>query len=126
MPVKQLLAVDDEQDIVMLIKILLQKDGYAVDTATSAFDALELISSKDYALLITDLMMPGMDGFQLIKKVRQHYKKVIPALVVTAIKDPRLKLDADGLQDADILEKPFVRRTLAAAVRKLIGEPDSV
>ncbi len=125
MPVKRLLVVDDEKDIVTLLQLLLEREGYQVDIATSAYDALERANDHRYEMLVTDLMMPGMDGFQLIKKLRQHYATNPPVLVVTAIKDPRPKLDAVGLHDADILEKPFVRKTLVAAIKKLIGEPNS-
>jgi len=125
MPVKRLLVVDDEKDIVTLLQLLLEREGYIVDIATSAYDALERAHDHRYEMLVTDLMMPGMDGFQLIKKLRQYYATNIPVLVVTAIKDPRPKLDAVGLHDADILEKPFVRKTLVAAIKKLVGEPNS-
>ena len=66
-----ILVVDDEPKICSFIEVLLRREGYRVDSALSADQAIEKVKQTEYQLVITDLKMPGMDGFQLVKQLRE-------------------------------------------------------
>ena len=69
---KKLLVVDDEQDIVDLISYNLKKEGYTVLTATNGTSALEIAKQELPDLIILDIMMPGLDGFEVCRMFRQY------------------------------------------------------
>ena len=86
----RVLVVDDEPRICRLILDVLVQEGYMVEVSFSGADALQLISKYNYHLLITDLEMPGIDGLELIKKVKkrvicQNKPKSILSLIVLPI-----------------------------------------
>ena len=66
-----LLVVDDERDIVELISRFAEHEGYTVDSAGNGAEAVALCRKNDYDLIILDIMMPGMDGFTVCKKIRE-------------------------------------------------------
>ena len=84
MPRSKILVVDGEPDLVLLLRGWLQEEGYEVSTATDAQHGLQLFSQQHPVLTITDLLMPGMDGFQLISRFREMSDAHV--LVLTALK----------------------------------------
>jgi two-component system KDP operon response regulator KdpE len=112
------MVVDDEPAIVRLVRAKLQADGYAVITAARGEEALELLDDERPDLVVLDLMMPGMDGFETLRRIREIGQ--IPVIMLTARAG-----DADkvrGLQGGadDYLTKPFNPDELSARVAAIL------
>ena len=104
---KSILIVDDENDILSSMQILLEGEGYFVLTAFSGEDALEKIGHHHIDLVITDVRMPGMDGFKLIEEI----KKRTPDTKIMVMTGHANVIDAKALSfrlgASDFLSKPF-------------------
>ncbi|HUP49905.1 MAG TPA: response regulator [Thermoanaerobaculia bacterium] len=118
----KILIADDDPALRSLLRLVAQRAGFAVDLASNGHEAIEKIAANDYIIAVVDLMMPKMNGYELVDRIAKL--KVRPAvLVVTAMTDtflPRL----DGNIVHSIIRKPFdidmvtaVLTELAAAVR---------
>ena len=79
---KRILLVEDEKEISLMVKNYLTKEGYIVDTAFNGEEGLFQFRQKDYSLVILDIMMPKMDGIELIKRIRE--KSNVPAIILSA------------------------------------------
>jgi two-component system, OmpR family, KDP operon response regulator KdpE len=115
---QRILVVDDEPAIVRLVRATLQVDGYAVLAADRGEQALPLLENERPDLVILDLMMPGMDGFETLRRIRSRSK--VPVIMLTARAG-----DADtlkGLQGGadDYVTKPFNPDELAARVAAVL------
>ena len=115
---QRILVVDDEPAIVRLLRATLQVDGYAVVAADRGEQALPLLENERPDLVILDLMMPGMDGFETLRRIRARSK--VPVIMLTARAS-----DADtlkGLQGGadDYVTKPFNPDELAARVTAVL------
>jgi DNA-binding response OmpR family regulator len=115
---QRILVVDDEPAIVRLVRATLQVDGYAVVAANRGEQALPLLEDERPDLVILDLMMPGMDGFETLRRIRSQSK--VPVIMLTARAS-----DADtlkGLQGGadDYVTKPFNPDELAARVAAVL------
>ncbi len=114
-----LLAVDDEKDIVELISRFAEHEGHTVDTAGSGEEALRLCQKNDYDLVILDIMMPGMDGFTVCKKLREE--KRTPVIMLSALGAEYDKLMGFELGIDDYVVKPFSPRELMARVKAVLA-----
>ena len=122
---KKILAVDDEKHIVRLVEVNLQRAGYEVITAYDGREALEKVKSESPDLIVLDVMMPYMDGFEVLRtlKADETYKD-IPVIMLTA-----------KAQDADVfrgwqsgvdcyLTKPFNPMELLTFVKRIFDSQD--
>ncbi|HOQ75537.1 MAG TPA: response regulator transcription factor [Thermoclostridium sp.] len=109
-----ILVADDESDIRNLVKISLEENGYTVLTAQDGKEAWDILSTHDISLAILDVMMPVMDGFNLLRKIRQH--STIPVIFLTARTDDMDKVLGLGLGADDYIAKPFSVAELVARV----------
>lgn len=115
---EKILVVDDEKDILELIDYNLTKNGYRVKTAASGEDALELIRENDYDLIILDLMLPGVDGFDLCKIIKSDKQRGnIPIIMVTAKAEEADKVAGLEIGADHYVTKPFSPRELLAIVK---------
>ncbi|HJY64178.1 MAG TPA: response regulator transcription factor [Ignavibacteria bacterium] len=115
---EKILVVDDEKDILELIDYNLTKNGYRVKTVTTGEDALELIKENDYDLIILDLMLPGVDGFDICKIIKADKQKAsIPIVMVTAKSDEADKVAGLEIGADHYVTKPFSPRELLAIVK---------
>jgi len=118
---ENILVVDDEEDILELITYNLSREGYRVDPTTSGEEALERVFAKLPDLVILDLMLPGIDGLEVCRRLRADFKsKHVPIMMLTAKGEESdivtgLELGAD-----DYMVKPFSPRVLLARVRNLL------
>ncbi|MGD8498924.1 MAG: response regulator transcription factor [Chromatiales bacterium] len=115
-----LLLVEDHQDIAEMIYGFLERRGYSVDYAGDGVTGLHLAVANDYDLIVLDLMLPGMDGIDLCRKLRSEARKSTPLLMLTArdtLQDKVAGLDAGA---DDYLIKPFAIQELEARVRALL------
>jgi DNA-binding response OmpR family regulator len=118
MPRSKILVVDDEPDLVLLLKGWLQEEGYEVYTATDAQHGLQLFFQHHPVLTITDLLMPGMDGFQLISRFREMSDAHV--LVLTALEGEENLIRGLGLGADGYLVKPVSKRVFLARVRAIL------
>lgn len=100
-----ILIADDEKDIRNLIKISLEENGYTVLTAQNGKEAWDILCTQNVHLAILDVMMPVMDGFNLLRKIREH--STIPVIFLTARTDDIDKVLGLGLGADDYMAKPF-------------------
>jgi two-component system KDP operon response regulator KdpE len=113
-----ILVVDDEPPIVRLVRAKLTADGYAVITASGGEEALRILDDERPDLIVLDLMMPGMDGFETLRRVRQASQTPVIMLTARASDADKLK----GLQTGadDYMTKPFNPDELAARVAAVL------
>jgi two-component system, OmpR family, response regulator len=102
----RILVVDDEAAIRALVAKIIQRAGYDVDTARDGAEAIEKLSEKRYAVMVLDLMMPNIDGFGLIRHLREH-GGARPAIIVVSAGDAATFRQLDGALVHSILRKPF-------------------
>jgi signal transduction histidine kinase len=113
----RVLLVEDNNDIRDYVRRLLTAD-YVVDLASNGLEALQMVSRHQYSVVITDVMMPGMDGFGLLHKLRDDPPtRDLPVILVSARADPESTLEALALGADDYLVKPFSGPELLARVR---------
>ena len=105
-PASRILVVDDEPRICRLLTELLTREGYAVDSALSAEEALGMLKDGDYEMLISDLRMPGMDGFELIETIKKDHPDVA-AIMITAYATVETAVQALRHGADDYVTKPF-------------------
>jgi DNA-binding response OmpR family regulator len=101
-----ILVVDDEEMLRKLLFKILDKEGYNVLLASSGREALDILSRERVDLIVTDVKMPEMDGFELLKKVKEKYPR-IGVIVMTAFGDAYTVRDALLLGADEYITKPF-------------------
>ena len=114
----KVLVVDDEPELVQLLKDWLEEDGFEVFAATESSQGLRLFFQNHPDLTIADLRMPGMDGFQLITRIREMSDAHV--LVLTALESEEYMIRGLDLGADDFLVKPVSRRALLARIRALL------
>lgn len=118
-----ILVVDDEPPIVRLVKAKLRVDGYEVVTASDGNEALQVLQQESPDLVVLDVMMPEMDGFETLRRIRQN--STVPVVMLTARGSDMDKLK--GLQSGadDYITKPFnpdeLEARIAAILRRTLG-----
>jgi two-component system, NtrC family, response regulator PilR len=89
----KVLIVDDEESMLQYLSILLRKDGYKVDTASSGIEALQKMEKSPFDVVLTDIQMPGLDGIQLLKGIKA-IDSTTPVIMITAYADEQTAIDA--------------------------------
>jgi|tagenome__1003787_1003787.scaffolds.fasta_scaffold20985475_3 two-component system response regulator ResD len=115
---KKILIVDDEFEMRQLLKIYLRKDNYQVDEAENGQGAYEKMKKNDYDLMILDVMMPIMDGWQTIEQVRKNSD--IPIIMLTAKGTTQDKVTGFSTGADDYLVKPFDEEELLVRIKALL------
>ena len=113
---KRVLVVDDEQNIVDILRFNLEREGYEVITAQDGVQGLAMARSSDPDLILLDVMMPEMDGFQVCREIRQE-DKLTPIIMLTAREEEADRVMGLELGADDYVSKPFSVRELMARVR---------
>lgn len=117
---KRILVVDDEQDLCEILSFNIQIEGYYVDTANSAEEALEM-DIASYDLLLLDVMMGGMSGFQLAKKLKENPMTAhVPIIFLTARDTENDTLTGFNLGADDYISKPFSIREVMVRIRAVL------
>jgi DNA-binding response OmpR family regulator len=118
---KKILAVDDDHDIVDVIKIILEDEGYEVSTLTNGRNILDIISLIRPDLILLDVMLGGMDGREICKSIKDHpIFKYIPVVMISASHNLQSVLKLPGSPN-DFLSKPFDIDHLVNKVRTQLG-----
>ena len=110
-----ILVVDDDRDIVATLKIQLEKEGFEVFCAYDGQEALDFLGREEIHLILLDIMMPRMDGFSAIMKIREN--KNIPILVMSAKTEETDKILGLSIGADDYITKPFHYKEVVARIR---------
>lgn len=123
----QILVVDDDPENQLLIRVILQREGYRVDVQDSGADGLAALQRERFDLVVLDVMMPDMNGFEVYRRLQADVKtRGIPVIMLTAMAQRKDYEQAAQLGVKDYITKPFepddliarVRAALAATVRE--------
>ena len=118
-----ILVVDDEANILDLARLYLEREGYRVDEAMDGQQALDKIESLEPALVILDIMLPEVDGFDVCRRVRANSD--VPIIMLTARDDDVDKIVGLELGADDYMTKPFNPRELVARVKAILRRAES-
>ena len=120
MPKQLILAIDDEKDILNLLQYNLEKEGYQVLTASTGESGLEIAKSKKPAVILLDLMLPGMDGMEVCKILKGTKEtKNIPIIMLTAKSAEIDQVVGLELGASDYIAKPFSVKVLLARIKNI-------
>jgi CheY-like chemotaxis protein len=117
---KRLLIVDDVEDNLFLLEAILTEEGYEVDSAKNGKEALAKIEASPPDLVLLDAMMPGMDGYEVTRRIRQNKKiPFIPVLLITAYENANIPQGLD-LGANDFIRKPIDYEELMARIKAFL------
>jgi two-component system, OmpR family, response regulator ResD len=114
----KILIADDEEQMLMLLSSYLEKEGYMIYTAHDGNGVLDLWNKETFDLLILDIMMPGLDGFTVCKKIREVSK--VPIIMLTAKGEELDRVNGLKIGADDYIVKPFSPKELVARVEALL------
>jgi len=114
----KILAVDDELNILELVRLYAEREGFTVETVSSGKKALSALHRFKPDLIVLDLMLPDIDGFEICRTIRAKSK--VPILMLTARKEDTEKIVGLELGADDYLTKPFNPRELIARIRAVL------
>lgn len=123
MPVK-LLVIDDDSAVTDLLSLLLKSNGFEVSATNNSAEGLGLIRDTSPDVVILDLMMPEMDGWQICKAVREFSQ--VPIIILSALNDPSMIASVLDAGADDYLTKPTPSRVLIAHINRLINRTGSL
>ncbi|MCM3769628.1 MULTISPECIES: response regulator transcription factor [Priestia] len=115
---QRLLLVDDEDRIRRLLKMYLEKEGYIIEEAADGHEAIEKALHINYDLIVLDLMMPGIDGIEVCKQIRE--KKATPIIMLTAKGEEVNRVQGFEVGTDDYIVKPFSPREVVLRVKALL------
>ena len=123
-----ILVIDDDRTVLATIKVLLERAAHAVEVVDNGPAGLKLLGTRDFDLLIVDIFMPGMDGFETMKLVHQS-RPEMPVIVISgqqfrsaAERGPDFLVMATKLGAVSSLQKPFKPQELLAVVAKRLSD----
>jgi CheY-like chemotaxis protein len=117
MSTPRILVADDDHSIRQLLRTIIQREGFEVECVADGRQAIERLQERDYALILLDLMMPIVSGFEVIRYLKENPPMLKPVvLVISAYTDQRFR-DVDPNIVAGVLRKPFEVADLAGIVR---------
>jgi two-component system alkaline phosphatase synthesis response regulator PhoP/two-component system response regulator VicR len=119
---KKILAVDDDKFIVMVIRVNLEYEGYEVLEAYDGVQALEVIEAEKPDLVVLDIMMPEMNGWDVLSRIRENPEtEFLPVIMLTALAQDR-DVEEATLRGADVyLTKPFEPEELILTVKRMLS-----
>lgn len=116
--IHRILVVDDEERIRRLLKMYLEKEGYAIEEAEDGEQAIRLASASDYDLILLDVMLPGIDGIEVCARLRQS--KATPVIMLTAKGEEMNRVQGFEVGADDYVVKPFSPREVIYRVKAIL------
>jgi len=120
----RILVADDEPHIRELVRVYLSKEGYEIESAVDGQDAVDKAQRSNPDLIVLDLMMPRLDGFEVTKAIRE--RSDVPILMLTVRKEDAIKVTGLELGADDYLTKPFNPKELVARVKAILRRADGL
>ena len=122
---EQVLVIDDDVELCKLVTRYLTQEGFQIQSVNAGASGAELALSGNYALIVLDVMMPGVNGFDVLRRIRAHSR--IPVLMLTAKGDALDRVVGLEMGADDYLPKPFNPQELAARIRAILrrAKPDA-
>jgi DNA-binding response OmpR family regulator len=114
----EILIVDDEAGITRLVSMYLEREGYQTASARTGAEALEIVEANSPSLVILDIMLPDVDGWEVCKEIRR--KSDVPIIMLTAREEDEDKIIGLEMGADDYVTKPFVPRELVARVKAIL------
>jgi DNA-binding response OmpR family regulator len=119
---KRVLVVDDEPNIVMSLRFLMQREGFHVEVAATGQDAVAALKGPAVDLVLLDVMMPGLDGFEVCQRIRAAPAWRAAKIVMLTAKGRDVERDRGMALGADAyVTKPFSTRDLVAKIKQMLG-----
>ena len=116
---KKLLLADDDRNLEPLVRVMLRDRGFAIDTAYDGTGALEMLESEDYAVVLLDLMMPKMNGVEVISRLASDRPHLARRVIVVTAADPKMLETLDQTAIGGVVFKPFDIEAMTALVDKV-------
>lgn len=125
----RVLLVEDDSSVAKSIELMLQSEGYIVDSTDLGEDGLEIGKLYDYDIIILDLMLPDIDGYEVLRRLRAA-RVTTPILILSGLSELDHKIKGLGFGADDYLTKPFDKRELIARIQAIVrrskGHSDSI
>ncbi len=121
---ERVLVIDDDKNVCDLVRIALEKEGFQVDAALDGKNGLEKVLDNEYSLLLLDIMLPEVDGWEICRQIRNSHIKSIPIIMLTARGEEVDRVLGLELGADDYITKPFSPREMVARVKALIRRLD--
>ena len=125
----RILLIEDDSATAQSIQLMLKSEGYICDTTDLGEDGLEIGKLYDYDIMVLDLMLPDIDGYEVVRRLREARVET-PILILSGLNEPDNKIKGLGVGADDYLTKPFDKRELIARVQAIVrrskGHADSV
>ncbi|MCX7913800.1 MAG: response regulator [Thermodesulfovibrionales bacterium] len=117
---ERILIIDDEPDMLVLLSMIIKgKTTYEVVSTSNPYEALEWIKKDGFDLVITDLKMPGLDGMEILKTIRERDEDV-PVIIITAYGTVESAIEAMSMDAFDFITKPFRKEQILFTIDKAI------
>jgi CheY-like chemotaxis protein len=120
---RSVLIVDDERVNRDLLSVMLAPEGHQLFMAANGEEALALVAQQPLDLILLDIMMPGIDGYQVLARIRHRHGSDVPIIMLSALNDRNSRLHGMTAGASDYLTKPVDRAELLSKVRKFLPEP---
>jgi DNA-binding response OmpR family regulator len=120
---KRVLVIDDDEGIRVMVECVLKREHFDVDTARDGFEAIEKLASNDYDAILLDLMMPRVNGLDVLRFLQEKRPELGPAVIVMTADVPGAAELADSGKAARFLAKPFDLGDLLAEIRGSARNP---
>lgn len=117
----KILVAEDEPMLLKTIELKLKKEGYEVIATADGREAIDKIEKENPDLVVTDIMMPYASGLEIINFVRQKMDKKIPIIILSAMEQEKVVMEAFELGADDYITKPFSLNELAMRVKRLMS-----
>jgi DNA-binding response OmpR family regulator len=121
----KILVAEDEPMLLKTIELKLKKEGYEVIVTSDGRQAAEQIESADPDMVITDIMMPYVSGLELINLIRQKLNRKTPVIILSAMEQEKVVMEAFELGADDYITKPFSLNELVIRVKRLVARAKS-
>lgn len=122
MPARRVLIVEDEPNIVESLRFILERAGFDVATVDDGLEALRLLRSEAFAAVVLDVMLPGLNGLDVLKSIRRDARlSRLPVMVLTAKGQAQNRKAAESVGASVFITKPFSNAEVVEQVRNLVG-----
>lgn len=116
----KILVVDDEDALRMVLSAELEGEGYQVSTAADGDEAIKIIGAEQFHLVLLDIKMPNVDGFEVLKFVKQH-QPATKVIMLTGFADLKNAIESKKLGAEDFVSKPYDLVDLLTTVERVLG-----